>query len=83
MHLPHRGRCVTMQMERGVANSKKFIYTNVKIDKFDGKNQLHFQPCKTGEIFMQFMKLQTKILEELAKCNQEEFIKSGNGWKVY
>lgn len=36
-------------LERGVANSKKFIYTNVKIDKFDGKNQLHFQPCKTGE----------------------------------
>lgn len=45
----HSGRCVTMQLERGVANRKKFIYTNVKIDKFDGKNQLHFQPCKTGE----------------------------------
>lgn len=36
-------------LERGVANSKKFIYTNVKIDEFDGKNQLYFQSCQAGK----------------------------------
>lgn len=41
--------CHDTVMERGVADSKKFIYTNVKIDKFDGKNQLYFQSCKTGK----------------------------------
>lgn len=36
-------------LERGVANSKKFIYTNVKIDKSKRENQLYFQSCKTGK----------------------------------
>lgn len=70
-------KCHDTIEKRGVAYNKEFIYTDVKIAKSKGRFSYISSHVKQENLYAVYETTDRKFWRELAKCNQEEFVKSG------